>query len=148
MITIRKAETDDEIDKAVEIQLAVFSREQGISEPECREGNEDSVHLLAFDGHATVATARLRPGCNGEAEVARIAVLPDFRGTGLGKMLVKRIESVARESGIDDLVLHPHAYLEGFYSGLGYARTDDASYVVGEHAIITMRKSLAADKRG
>lgn len=142
MISIRKADTEEDIAAAVAIQLQVFCAEQGISEAECQEGNADSVHLLALDGTAIVATARLRLQEAGEAEVARVAVLPEYRSAGLGKRLVAEIEPLARELEVRQLVLHPHAYLEDFYTVLGYARTDDAAYNVGEHAIITMRKRI------
>ena len=146
MITIRKAETTEEIGEAIDLQLRVFAHEQGIPEDACIEGNDESVHLLAQEDNATVAAARLRQLGDGEAEVARVAVLRPYRGSGIGKQLLVQLEAVARESDVQYLVLHPHARLESFYESLGYAKTDDATYDIGEHAIITMRKSLAGAK--
>ena len=143
MITIRQATSSDEIGTAIDIQLRVFAREQGIPEEDCHSGNEKAVHLLALDDDTIVATARLRIMDDGVAEVARIAVLPQSRSSGLGKRLVTELETIAIEAGVAQLVLYPHAYLETFYTRLGYSKTDETTPAAGGHELITMRKSIA-----
>ena len=101
------------------------------------------VHLIALDGEQIVATVRLRPMSEFEFEVARVAVLPAWRSSGIGRQLVQEVEVMARTTDARVLELHPHAGLEGFYAALGYAKTDDPSYYVGENLIITMRKPIA-----
>ena len=142
MIRVKRAATREEIDSAVEIQLRVFTSEQGIAKRDCVEGNDSAVHLLAIDDEQAIATARLRLQSDEEAEVARVAVLPKHRGLGVGQRLVTELESIAQRRGVKRLVLHPHAHLERFYADLGYSRTDDPAYRVGRHQIITMHKSL------
>ncbi len=147
MISIRKAVTSQEIAEAIAVQLQVFFEEQEIPEDLCREGNENAVHLLALENEKAIGTARLRIQDNGEAELARIAVLSGYRSSGIGKRLVGQLESVARESGASQIVLYPHAYLESFYTSLGFSKTDEETGDVGEHPLITMRKPLSDTNR-
>lgn len=143
MITIGKARTRAEIDAAIALQLRVFCDEQGIARAECLEGNDSALILVARDGTDVVGTARLRDLGSQVAEVARIAVRPAYRGTGIGARLLAAIDTAAASQGMRRLLMHPHAHLEGFYASLGYDVTDDAAYHVGDHLIITMDKHLA-----
>lgn len=142
MLTIIRAQSANENADAVRIQLAVFSDEQGIPRETCLAENENAHHVLAMDCDNAVATARLLELDDGVGEIARVAVIREHRGAGLGHRLVRELETVARELGLRRLILHPHHYLEAFYSGHGYEKTDDAVETVGGHELITMSKSL------
>lgn len=142
MPEIVRAQTERQIADAVRIQLAVFSDEQGIPRAACLADNENAYHMLAMDGGSAIATARLLEQDAGVGEIARVAVLPEYRGAGLGHLLVQALEAVAGELGLQRLILHPHHYLEPFYAGHGYARTGDAAEFIGGHELITMSKSL------
>ncbi|MBT8077263.1 MAG: GNAT family N-acetyltransferase [Gammaproteobacteria bacterium] len=143
MISIGEAQTRTEIDAAIALQLRVFCDEQGIAKDECLEGNDTALILVARDGNDVVATARLRDLGSQVAEVARIAVLPAYRGRGIAARLLAALDAAAETHGVRRLVMHPHAHLEGFYASLGYSVTDDAAYRIGDHLIITMDKYLA-----
>jgi amino-acid N-acetyltransferase len=60
------------------------------------------------------------------AEIAAIAVSREAHGQGLGRAIVRRVESLARMRGIYDvfaLTLQPE-----FFSAIGYERVDRARY--------------------
>lgn len=142
MFEVRQAITSTELEAAIAIQLKVFSGEQGIPEADCMHGNSEASHVLAFDDGQPVATGRLVLSPDGDAEVARIAVLPSHRKAGIGNDLVRALEDLAARQGARRLELHPHRYLQAFYERLGYTKSGDAVDVVGGHELITMCKTI------
>lgn len=111
------------------IRQAVFVEEQACPPDEewdaadapDRRGTS-THHLLARVGGAPVGCARWRPydGGAGTAKLERFAVLPAFRGTGVGRALVGRAIADATAAGHAHLVLHAQAYLVGFYESFGF----------------------------
>ena len=55
------------------------------------------------------------------ATIRLVAVMEAYRGTGLGRRLVERIESEAVRLGISKLFLGAEADVRGFYRTLGYS---------------------------
>ncbi len=139
------ADSEALIAGALDIRRRVFVEEQGIP-AELDDDGEDTgaIHVVALDGEQPVATARLSPQAEpGFAVLARVAVLPPWRSRGLGQALVRELERLGAAAGIREIELHPHEYLEGFYSALGY-HTVSGGMVVGEHRLIVMRRRLPA----
>ena len=142
MIAIKQVRTQQELEAAIDIQLSVFTEEQGIPESLCLEGNDEARHVLALDQGRPVATARLICRPDGDSELARVAVLPSHRQAGIGRALVLALEEIAVQCGARSIVLHPHLQLESFYARLGYARLTDAVEVVGGHELIAMSRLI------
>jgi predicted N-acetyltransferase YhbS len=97
--------------------------------------------LVSVGGRA-IATGRVFLETSGYATLARIAVLPQFRGTGIGPIVVNELESIAREHGSSRFSLHPHVHLERFYGAMGYTTVPGSESSVGEHRLITMSKTI------
>src|SRR5262245_48237153 len=134
-------ESRSELAEACRIRQQVFVREQQIRAESDDDGlDSEAIHILILSGQTPVATGRLLVR-GPEAITARIAVLPEHRGRGIGRMVVASLEKIAGERGANRVVLHPHSYLEGFYKGMGYA-TIAGREVVGTHELITMEKRL------
>ncbi|MDZ7852565.1 MAG: GNAT family N-acetyltransferase [Halomonas sp.] len=100
----------------------------------------EASHVLAFDGKTPVATGRVT--IDGRmATIARIAVLPGYRGQGIGARIVGMLEERARQRSATVAELSPHYYLEDFYARLGYRRVAGEEWVAG-HRLIKMSKEL------
>ncbi len=137
---IKRRLTPKEMEKAFAIRAEVFVREQGIPAELDLDGKDQLAHhvLVCSAGHG-VATGRVLVSQSGEAELARIAVLPDYRGHGLGRMVVAELEAIAFHFGATVFRLHPHRHLERFYEDLGYTTVPGIDFV-GGHELITMTK--------
>jgi predicted GNAT family N-acyltransferase len=100
------------------VRLAVFVDEQGVP-PELEHDAHDltALHLLATtrDGRP-VATARMLA----DGHIGRMAVLPDWRGQGLGTRLLSRLLEIARTQGLNSVYLHAQCRAEPFYRRLGF----------------------------
>jgi len=83
-------------------------------------------HALAYVGAIPVGTVRCTPE-RGDAgrrwTLSRLAVLPDYRGEGIGAMLMRWMEQRARQHGVVELrgqVRTALPFLVRFYQGLGF----------------------------
>lgn len=110
---VRRVSTPEELQEALRIRHAVFVEEQGVPVAEEQDAwDATAVHLLAFVDGVPAGTARLVG-----AKVGRVAVLPRFRGLGVGVALM---EEMHRLAGGQELYLDAQVGVIGFYERLGY----------------------------
>lgn len=143
MIHLKVVSTAAELELAQQIRRQVFVEEQGIpAELEYDAADATATHVLVYKGQLPVATGRLLADGNGVGILGRIAVLVDERGRGIGEGVVRELERRALAAGLRHLILHPHHYLEPFYTRLGYHTVPGGESTVGEHQLILMEKLL------
>lgn len=133
----------DDVAIAFFIRDQVFCCEQKIPAYLDQDGmDREAIHVLAYSGERPVATGRLVVDQKGQGVVARIAVIRGYRNRGVGRQVVRKLEEIAVDMEVRSLELHPHYYLEKFYSGLGYYKVSGYE-IVGTHRLITMKKELS-----
>ena len=143
-IIIEETQTPEALRQAQAIREQIFIVEQGIPRALEQDGLDTaSIHVLARCDGAPAATGRLTIASASEGVLARIAVLPDYRGMGLGKRVVQHLEALARREGLSTVSLKPHHYLEDFYRKMGYTTVPGSFSTAGPHPLITMTKSLS-----
>lgn len=100
------------------IRETVFIQGQGVPaelerdalDPECR-------HVLAVDTDDTpIGTARL----TADGRIGRMAVLPAWRGKGVGAAMLAELVQIARDRSLDSLHLHAQLPVRGFYLRQGW----------------------------
>lgn len=114
-----------------DIRVAVFMDEQGFK----REFDEmdtapDTKHLLLCMGGEGVGVGRMFP-TPGEADsytVGRIAVMPRFRGHGVGAVVMRSLEKQAKELGAHRIRLSAQLSARPFYETLDYTAHGDIFY--------------------
>lgn len=85
----------------------------------------DTTVFIARDGGKAVACGALRRHDDGVGEVKRMYTRPSYRGRRIGAGIVERIETLARDEGLNRLVLetgdrHPAAW--AVYEKAGFTR--------------------------
>ena len=122
MWSLRKVTASDAIFKnAKSIRTQVFVEEQGV--PETLEHDEYealSTHFLVFDQKKAVATARWRRTKDG-IKLERFAVLPNYRGKGIGKFLVQQIIQDVKLFS-DYIYLNAQIQVVSFYEQLHFEK--------------------------
>jgi predicted GNAT family N-acyltransferase len=100
------------------VRRRVFIEEQGIPEAEeWDDADPVSRHVLAMAGKRdVVGTGRLEP----TGKIGRVAVLPQYRGTGVGEAIMGHLVNQATELGFTQVYLHSQATAVGFYERLGF----------------------------
>ncbi|MEN1957169.1 GNAT family N-acetyltransferase [Luteimonas changyuni] len=100
------------------VREAVFVQEQGV--PLALEWDElDPVchHVVARDGAGdAIGTGRLTPARG----IGRMAVLPEWRGRGVGDALLQALLEQSRTLGWPEVTLHAQAAAVGFYARAGF----------------------------
>jgi len=126
---IRPVTSDATWQHARGIRQRVFVEEQA-----CPPGEEwdehdwggpeaDAHHVVGYEDGRPIATARWRVAMwrsEPVAKLERFAVLPDYRGGGRGRHLVRHLMDEARRAGLTTLFLHAQAHLEPFYRDFGF----------------------------
>ncbi len=100
------------------IRRAVFIDEQGVSEAlEWDADDGGAMHLLALDGAGqAIGCARLLP----DGHIGRMAVLPEWRGRGVGRALLAAAVEAARMRGHTMLRLSAQTHAADFYARAGF----------------------------
>ncbi|PSP95608.1 GNAT family N-acetyltransferase [Halobacteriales archaeon QS_4_62_28] len=117
---------DADLEPAFEVRRDVFVEEQGVDEAIEIDGKDpDADHVLARKDGKPVATARLRVIDETIGKIERVAVLADYRDSGIGRQVMDRIELLAGDRSLERLELHAQTHVEGFYERLGYETVSD-----------------------
>jgi putative acetyltransferase len=90
------------------------------------EGNRGTF-LVARDGDRAVGCGAIRVIEPKTAEAKRMYVEPDYRGKGVGRAVLARLEAAAKELGVERLVLETGVYQEAaiaLYRGAGFTEVD------------------------
>ncbi|WP_411739961.1 GNAT family N-acetyltransferase [Peribacillus sp. S4] len=124
----KRITTENDLKIAFHIRKEVFVEEQGfLLEFEFDEFdtlNALSEHILVYYNENPVGTGRLRV-VDGLGKLERICILEPYRKFGLGKIILKTLEEIAKEQGITQVKLHGQTQAEGFYKKLGYRTSSD-----------------------
>jgi len=114
---------DEELKAAFAIRKQVFVKEQGVPlEDEFDQFdtlNGLCQHILVHYNEQTVGTGRIR-FIHGVGKLERICILETYRKFGLGKIIIKTLEEIAKEQGVSQVKLHGQTQAKGFYQKLGY----------------------------
>ena len=116
--------TVSELYAIMELRQRVFVVEQNCVYQDADGVDQVSRHLWAQQGDAIAAYLRIVPAGAKFAElsIGRVITSPDFRGSGLGRELMKRGIAAA---GAVPIRLGAQAHLEKFYGELGFTRASD-----------------------
>lgn len=109
---------DSHRDRLRQVRERVFVEEQSVPR-ELEWDGEDEVctHILALtEAGQAVGCARLMPS----GQIGRMAVLPEFRGTGLGRRLLDEAIEEAKRQGMRHVHLHAQTHAAGFYRKAGF----------------------------
>ena len=141
MATFTISETDWARDAANlgTVRRAVFIDEQGVPDTlEWDEYDAVSTHWLALDGDGSpIGCARLLP----DGHLGRMAVLPAWRGHGVGRALLDAVLHAARMRGDRLLRLSAQTHAAGFYARAGFL-ADGPAYEEAGIPHVAMQKTL------
>ncbi len=127
--------------KAEKIRMKVFVEEQGFAaEIEVDEKDETAFHVVAYAGDKPVGAARFFEE-HGGYHVGRVAVLPEYRGKGVGRFIMTEIENFAENSGIGELMLSAQTRAADFYLKCGFSEYGEV-YLEEGCPHIEMRKNV------
>ena len=99
------------------IRTQVFIQEQHIAENDEWDAEDAvSLHFIAYDQGQAIATARLLKNNS----IGRVAVLKEYRGQGVGRVLMQAILQLAKQQGRLFVKLSSQVHAMPFYASLGF----------------------------
>ncbi|AQQ53896.1 GNAT family N-acetyltransferase [Planococcus lenghuensis] len=142
MLKLKVAETSLEKEQAFDVRRRVFTDEQGVSpDIEFDEWDKTAVHFIGYNLQQPIAAGRLRIIEQGIGKAERICVLPEFRGHGIGAMMMTEAEEYARTQKLHIVRLNAQVHALPFYENLGYTTVSEEFLSAGiPHK--TMEKTL------
>ena len=117
-VVLRAATWQNDRTEIQAVRRRVFIEEQRVPEAEEWDATDPVAHhVLALDGKRdAVGTGRLAPG----GKIGRVAVLPQYRGAGVGSGIVGHFVNLAAELGLARVYLHAQTATLRFYERLGF----------------------------
>ena len=107
------------------IRTRVFIDEQGFHD-EFDETDRNSLHAVLFIDGKPAGTARMFTENGGSSyHIGRMAVLKEYRKTGLGSDIMNALCKKAKELGAEKCELSAQCRAEGFYKTLGFTAHGD-----------------------
>lgn len=121
-----------ELTSCIGIRKEVFIKEQSVDYSIEQDGKDEiSSHLLLIKEDTPIATLRMRNTEEG-IKLERIAVLKEYRGTGIGKHLVTHAMNILQqEDPHTPIYVHSQQHATHFYSSLGFVATDESTIEAG-----------------
>jgi predicted GNAT family N-acyltransferase len=138
---VHRADSQSELDAAIQLRHEVFCVEQGVPVHEELDGRDaDGVHLVAVCDGELFGTCRVLL-VGPTAQFSRLAVRADARRHGIATALLEAADVETRAAGGRRLVLHAQTYARALYDAAGYAPRGRVFMEAGiEH--IAMEKRL------
>ena len=106
------------------VRVIVFVQEQNVPvDLEMDDRDALCLHVLACVDQRPVGTGRVDIEKHGK--IGRVAVLPQYRGQGIGKALMVALEAMAKEAGLTEVWLNAQISAQSFYQNQGYMACGD-----------------------
>jgi predicted GNAT family N-acyltransferase len=124
-LEVKQVTSKEQLEDAYLVRRTVFVHEQQVPEEEEIDQFEDeATHVVLYDNEEPIGAARVRV-LDGIGKLERICVLSSRRKNGAGKLLVDKLEEIAKAQGISKLKLNAQTHAISFYERLGYETVSD-----------------------
>lgn len=88
-------------------------------------------YIVIVDDYLPIATCRLYGIDDEQVMIGRIVVLPEYRGKGIGTLVVREAEKWSRELGYRTAVVESRDNKIGFYENMGFV-ADYSKKIIGD----------------
>jgi predicted GNAT family N-acyltransferase len=124
--------------EATPIRFAVFVEEQHVpAEIELDELDASSEHALARDAQGrAIGTGRLLP----DGHIGRMAVVPQWRGRGVGAAILAALVERAAARGMAKAILNAQTQARDFYARHGFVQTGSEFMEAGIPHVVMVRR--------
>ena len=104
------------------IRYEVFVDEQNVPEELEIDGlDSEAKHVLAFVDGLPIGTGRILD----DGHIGRVSVLKDYRGFGIGKLIMKELIKWAQDMSLEKVWLSSQWHAHSFYLDLGFVCVGD-----------------------
>ena len=125
-IEIYKVFDTDSLERCLEIRNRVFTIEKRVPQKievdqyDCL--NKSCTHFLVKHQKDDIGTVRCLYTANGNIQIQRFCFLKEYRGLGLGKIVIEYIEDYCKTQGIKIIEMDAKYEVSDFYEKCGYEK--------------------------
>lgn len=115
--------SNDELYEVLKLRQMVFVVEQDCPYLDADDKDQESRHLLLYEGEDLIGYARLLPeglSYDGYTSIGRVIVHPDHRRKGLGSKIMQLSIDGSREMSSLPIKLSAQVYALDLYANLGF----------------------------
>ncbi len=136
-ISVSMADWELDQESLMDIRKKVFVEEQQVPMEEEIDGYDPHcIHVMAMVDDKVVGTARLLPN----QYIGRMCVLKDYRGMGVGGLMLSFLLEHAREEKIPSLMLNAQLTALPFYQKYGFEADSEVFIEAGiDHKHMTLK---------
>ena len=128
------------------IRHEVFVAEQGFDESEEFDGiDAECDHIIIYVDNKAAACCRYFRYDENSYTIGRVAVIEDFRGIGLGEMLMDAAEDLIRSLNAKKIIVHAQMRVKGFYKKCRYKEVGEPFFDGGVKHIAMEKQLINAD---
>ena len=121
-ITSKICDYESNTEDICSIRYEVFVDEQKVPEKLEIDGlDNEAKHVLAFVDEVPIGTGRILS----DGHIGRVAVLKDYRGLGIGKLIMKELIKWAQDMSLKKVWLSSQWHAHSFYLDLGFVCVDE-----------------------
>jgi ElaA protein len=127
----------------LQLRNEVFVVEQDCVFQDADDKDQNSYHLMGFNGKKLVAYTRLVPAGEiyQQPSIGRVVTSPSVRGKGIGKeLMIESISTVEKLFGRHPIKIGAQLYLKKFYNALGFEQVSDIYLEDGIEHIYMIRQ--------
>lgn len=141
---VLRAESEWQRAGAYFVRIQGMNRQHHISlrEEFDEHDGEGTKYIVLLDDGYPVATCRFYETAPKTVTLGRVVVLPDYRGKGLGRQVIREAEDWIRELKYQQIEIESRTEATGFYEKLGYQTVDGSIVRSGVFACVRMNKML------
>jgi predicted GNAT family N-acyltransferase len=115
----------DGLSQLKNIREKVFIQEQKVTPQLEWDGiDEKAIHLLVFNDKAAIGCARAIV-IKDHMQLARMAVLKEYRGQGIGSALIEKVMTTAKLNQLSAIYISAQCHAIDFYKKFGFEVTSD-----------------------
>ncbi len=132
---------------AYSVRIQGMNRQHGISLKEefDEHDGEETKYIVILDDGYPVATCRFYEIEGKTVMLGRVVVLPEYRGRGIGRLVVREAEEWIWELGFRKIKIESRINASDFYKKLGYEKVDGKVFKNGVFECVCMEKFLEND---
>ena len=143
-LEVMRAEEEWQRAAAYSVRIQGMNRQYHIPLREEFDGHDcdGTKYIVILDDGYPIATCRFYPHDGTSAILGRVVVLPEYRGHGIGSIVVREAEQWIAECGFSRVLIDSRTAVVPFYEKLGYRILGGEVVRSGSFDCIRMEKQL------
>ncbi|GEB88785.1 MAG: GNAT family N-acetyltransferase [Zymomonas mobilis subsp. pomaceae] len=115
-----------------------------LTEAECvTPGDKKATHFGSFDGDVLIGCASFHHISDKEMRIRRVAVLPQYRGHGIGSFLLKTALERMQLPHLEEIWLNARIPAQNFYKRLGFHTVGERFFEREVEEIRMIKKAMS-----